>query len=109
MLQIHSTFFVFTLSVPNFSRHLSSALKKKPKKNQKQKNKKKKQQTITTKKKQKKKKKTKKKKKKKSLREKFICKVERLNVNSVDPNEAAHYEQFHLDLCCLQSLFYRLW
>ena len=34
-----------------------------------------------------------------SIGKKFICKVERLNVKQVDPDEMAH-----LDLSCLQSL-----
>ena len=33
-----------------------------------------------------------------SFEKTFICKVERLNVNSVDPDETSH-----LDLCCLQK------
>ena len=38
-----------------------------------------------------------------SLGKKFICKAERLNVKSVDPDEKAYYEPSHLDLCCLQK------
>ena len=38
-----------------------------------------------------------------TTRKKFICKVARLNVNSVDPDETAHYEPSHLDLRCLQK------
>ena len=37
------------------------------------------------------------------LGKKFICKVERLNVKQLDPDETAHYEPSHLDLCCLQK------
>ena len=33
-----------------------------------------------------------------------MCKIERLNVKSVDAGETALYEPSHLDLCCLQKL-----
>ena len=45
-----------------------------------------------------------------SLGKTFICKVERLNVRSVDPDETAYYKPARLDLRCLQKNYcYRLW
>ena len=38
-----------------------------------------------------------------SLGKKFICKLKDRMSNSVDPDETAHYEPSHLDLCCLQK------
>ena len=32
-----------------------------------------------------------------------VCKVEKLNANSIDSDETAHHEPSHLDLCCLQK------
>ena len=36
-----------------------------------------------------------------SIGKRFTCKVEMSN--SVDPDETAHYEPSHVDLCCLQK------
>ena len=46
---------------------------------------------------------------KQSLEKKFICKLKDWLSNSIGPDEMAHYEPSHLDLCCLQNLNNRLW
>ena len=38
------------------------------------------------------------------LERSLYVKLKDLTSNSIDPNETAHYEPSHLDLCCLQKL-----
>ena len=44
-----------------------------------------------------------------ALKEVLYVKLKDWIPNSVDPDETAHYEPSHLDLCCLQTYYYCLW